>query len=79
MRALVIVRAIVGTCSGLVAGIFLGYLASAPARAALSPSSFVQYEQAAVEGFNRSFSPGRSAARQPGAMFRNRCAVGAVP
>jgi uncharacterized membrane protein len=45
MRALGIVRAIAVTCSGLVAGIFLGYLASAPARSALSASSFVQYEQ----------------------------------
>jgi uncharacterized membrane protein len=46
MRALGIVRTIAVTCSGLVAGIFLDYLASAPARTALSASSFVQYQQA---------------------------------
>jgi uncharacterized membrane protein len=40
-----IVRAIAATCTGLVAGIFLGYLVTAPARAALSASSFVEYEQ----------------------------------
>jgi hypothetical protein len=46
MRALVIVRAIGVTCSGLVAGIFVGHLASAPARSALTASSFVQHQLA---------------------------------
>ncbi|HEV7397516.1 MAG TPA: hypothetical protein VGN86_13475, partial [Pyrinomonadaceae bacterium] len=45
IRMLGIVRAIAATCTGLVAGIFLGYLVTAPARAALSASSFVEYEQ----------------------------------
>ena len=45
MRVLAIVRVIAVVCAGLLAGIFLGYLASAPARAALSASSFVQYQQ----------------------------------
>jgi uncharacterized membrane protein len=45
MRVLGMVRVIVVICSGLVAGIFLGYLASAPGRSLLSASSFVQHQQ----------------------------------
>ena len=45
MRLLLIARVLVVVCTGLLAGIFLGYLASAPARAALSASSFVQHQQ----------------------------------
>lgn len=45
MRLLATVRAIAVVCGGLLAGIFLGYLASSPARGALSASSFVQHQQ----------------------------------
>lgn len=45
MRLLAMVRVITVVCTGLLAGIFLGYLASAPARGALSASSFVQHQQ----------------------------------
>ena len=45
MRVLGMVRVIAVICSGLVAGIFLAYLASAPARSTLGASSFVQHQQ----------------------------------
>ncbi|MCM3871343.1 MAG: DUF1772 domain-containing protein [Pyrinomonadaceae bacterium] len=45
MRPLTMVRVITVVCTGLLAGIFLGYLVSAPARGALSTSSFVQHQQ----------------------------------
>lgn len=45
MSVLQIVKVIAVVCIGLVAGIYLDYFASTPARAALSASSFVQYQQ----------------------------------
>jgi uncharacterized membrane protein len=45
MGVLRMVRVIAVVCTGLLAGIFLGYLSSGPARGALSASSFVQHQQ----------------------------------
>ena len=44
MRLFAIVRVIAVVCTGLLAGISLGYLASVPARGALSASSFVHQQ-----------------------------------
>jgi uncharacterized membrane protein len=57
MRVLAIVRVIAVVCAGLLAGIFLGYLASAPARAALSASSFVQHQQVVHVYYARMMPP----------------------
>jgi uncharacterized membrane protein len=45
MRILGMIRVITVVCTGLLAGIFQGLLMSAPARDALSASSFVQHQQ----------------------------------
>ena len=45
MAVLTIVRVIAVVCNGVIAGIYLGYFATAPARGALTAASFVQYEQ----------------------------------
>lgn len=45
MSALRPVKVIAVICIGLIAGVYLDYSASAPARGALSASSFVQYQQ----------------------------------
>ena len=51
MRASGLVRFIAVSGSGLVAGVFLSTLATAPARGALNPSSFVQQQQIAHRYF----------------------------
>lgn len=45
MSASTIFRAVAVFATGLIAGIFVGNLASTPARSALEPSAFVQYQQ----------------------------------
>jgi len=57
MRLLAMVRVIAVVCTGLIAGIFLGYLASAPARGALSASSFVQHQQIVHVYYGRIMPP----------------------
>ena len=45
MRVLAMLRVITVVCTGMLAGIFQGYLMIASASDALSPSSFVQHQQ----------------------------------
>jgi uncharacterized membrane protein len=57
MKVLRIVQVIAVVCAGLLAGIYLNGRASAAARAGLSASSFVQYQQIVHMNFVRMMPP----------------------
>lgn len=57
MRALRIVRTIAVVCIGLLAGIYVADRASAPARATLNASSFVEYQQTVHVTYVRMMPP----------------------